>query len=111
VRHVSLYEAQAYSAWAGRRLPSEAEWELAARSGHPGFHWGALWEWTCSRFEPFPGFSPGPYREYSAPFFGSHQTVRGASFATPSRLRSFQFRNFYSPERDDIFIGFRTCAI
>jgi ergothioneine biosynthesis protein EgtB len=110
VRHVSLYEAQAYCAWAGRRLPSEAEWVFAAQSGHPAFLWGRLWEWTCSPFEPFPGFSADAYREYSAPFFGTHQVVRGASFATPSRLRSDKFRNFYLPQRNDLFIGFRTCA-
>jgi len=110
VRHVSLFEAQAYCAWAGRRLPDEAEWEWAARSGHPDFQWGQVWEWTASAFEPYPGFSPGAYREYSAPYFGSHQSVRGASFATPERLRSAHFRNYYQAHRDDILVGFRTCA-
>ena len=109
VRHVSLYEAQAYCMWAGRRLPLEAEWEFAARSGLPGFGWGQLWEWTASPFEPYPGFTPGPYREYSQPSFMTHQVLRGASFATPARFRSPRYRNFYLPERDDIFAGFRTC--
>ncbi|MFC5479112.1 selenoneine synthase SenA [Massilia suwonensis] len=111
VRHVSLHEAQAYCSWAGRRLPLEEEWEFAACAGDPDFCWGQLWEWTASPFLPYPGFSADRYREYSAPWFGTHQTLRGASFATPPRLRSAHFRNFYTPERDDIFAGFRTCAV
>lgn len=111
VRHVSLYEAQAYCMWAGRRLPTEGEWEYAALSGHGALRWGDLWEWTCSPFEPYPGFAPDAWREYSQPCFMTHQAVRGASFATRQRLRSPKFRNFCLPERDDPFVGFRTCAL
>jgi iron(II)-dependent oxidoreductase len=110
VRHVSLYEAEAWCSWAGRRLPREEEWECAASAGQPGFSWGQLWEWTASPFLAWDGFAADRYREYSRPSFGTCQALRGASFATPMRLRSPRFRNFYTPERDDIFAGFRSCA-
>ena len=91
--------------------PPPAEWEYAASSGNPDFRWGELWEWTGSAFEPYPGFSADAYLEYSAPWFGTHQVLRGASFVTQQRIRSPRYRNFFMPERDDIFAGFRTCVI
>lgn len=110
VRHVNLYEAQAYCAWIGRRLATEAEWEYAAASGHPLFHWGQVWEWTATPFEPYPGFVPDAWREYSAPYFMHHQVLRGASFATPPRLVSPRMRAFQAPERGAGFTGLRTCS-
>ncbi|OYO28095.1 methyltransferase [Janthinobacterium sp. PC23-8] len=110
VRHVNLYEAQAYCAWIGRRLATEAEWEYAATSGHPLFQWGQVWEWTATPFEPYPGFVPGAWREYSAPWFMHHQVLRGASFATPARLVAPQMRAFQDPERVHGFTGLRTCS-
>jgi gamma-glutamyl hercynylcysteine S-oxide synthase len=71
---------------------------------------GNVWEWTSSTFEPYPGFVADPYREYSEPWFGTHKVLRGGSFTTPARLVANSWRNFYKPNRGDIFAGFRTCA-
>ena len=109
VRHVDWNEAQAWCRWAKRRLPSEAEWERA--SADTRLRWGTLWEWTSSAFEAYPGFEIDPYRDYSAPWFGTHKVLRGKSFTTPLRLVRPTFRNFYTPDRGDVFCGFRTCRI
>jgi len=110
--HMSWWEADAWCRWAGRRLPFEVEWEVAAHTAsRRGFRWGDVWEWTASNFRPYPGFQPGPYTDYSQPWFGTHKVLRGGSFATRARMKSPKFRNFYRPERDDVFCGFRSCAL
>jgi iron(II)-dependent oxidoreductase len=157
VVHVSWYEAEAYCNWAGRRLPSESEWEAAASAQppdreHPGqrrhFPWGDrpataaeanldwrapgvievgahaagdsalgcrqmignVWEWTASDFQPYPGFSADSYKEYSQPWFGTHKVLRGGCWTTSSLLIRNTWRNFYTPDRRDVWAGFRTCA-
>ncbi|MFZ2176426.1 MAG: ergothioneine biosynthesis protein EgtB [Rhodococcus sp. (in: high G+C Gram-positive bacteria)] len=153
VVHVCFFEAEAFARWDGKRLPTEAEWEKAARwDPHTGrsrrFPWGDtgpdesranlgqrflgpavvgaypagasplgvhqligdVWEWTSSPFEPYPGFSAFPYREYSEVFFGGdYRVLRGGSFGTDPVACRGSFRNWDHPIRRQIFAGFR-CA-
>jgi gamma-glutamyl hercynylcysteine S-oxide synthase len=109
VSHVSAWDAQAWCQWAGRRLPTEAEWNCAAQ--HPDFEWGHVWEWTISPFAPFAGFEPHPYEDYSAPWWHTHRVLKGASWATPACLIDSRFRNFFMPDRHDLVCGFRTVTL
>jgi gamma-glutamyl hercynylcysteine S-oxide synthase len=108
--HLNAHEAEAWCRWAGRRLPTEAEWECAAFQA-PGFRWGQVWEWTASRFEAYAGFTPHPYSDYSQPWFGSRRVLRGAAPATAAALAHARYRNFFEPQRRDIFSGFRTVRV
>jgi iron(II)-dependent oxidoreductase len=107
VLHVSWHEAEAFARWAGKRLPTEHEWE-AARPQLEGV--GQAWEWTSSDFLAYPGFEAFPYREYSEVFFGdAYKVLRGASWATHPNVARPSFRNWDLPQRRQIFSGIR-CA-
>lgn len=108
--HLTQHEALAWCRWAGRRLPTEAEWEAAALTHGTRFAWGEVWEWTASAFAPWPGFQPHPYRDYSAPWFDGRPVLRGASHLTQPRLRDVHYRNYFPPHRADVPAGLRTCA-
>jgi iron(II)-dependent oxidoreductase len=107
VLHVSWEQADAFAHWAGKRLPSEREWE-AAHDRLDGVGHG--WEWTSSDFLAYPGFEAFPYPEYSEVFFGDeYKVLRGSSWATHPRVARPSFRNWDLPQRSQIFAGLR-CA-
>jgi ergothioneine biosynthesis protein EgtB len=108
--HLSYHEAEAWCRWAGRRLPTEAEWVAAAQSPS-GFSWGNVWEWTSSPFVPFEGFVAHPYRDYSQPWFDGRPVLKGASRGTHPRMRHPKYRNYFTPDRSDLFSGFRSVAL
>jgi gamma-glutamyl hercynylcysteine S-oxide synthase len=107
--HVSWFEADAFARARGARLPSEAEWERAARSERAALaQVGRVWEWTGSVFGGYPGFVARPYREYSEVFFDrGYFVLRGGSWATDERVKTRTFRNWDLPQRRQIFAGVR----
>ncbi len=134
VCNVSYFEAEAYAAWVGGRLPTEGEWEWAARGSvaddaNLGLRFdgpiavdalsatsavgaramlGDVWEWTASTFTAYPGFVAYPYAEYSQVFFDrGYQVLRGGSWATQTHVATTTFRNWDLPERRHIFSGVR----
>lgn len=135
VVHVDHPQAEAFARWAGKRLPTELEWEAAAagarceRANLDQLAWGTapagayadapadcgavqmlgdVWEWTSSPFTAYPGFEAFPYREYSEVFFGErHRVLRGGSWATRRNVARPSFRNWDLPERRQIFSGLR----
>jgi iron(II)-dependent oxidoreductase len=108
VVHVSWDEADAFARWAGKRLPTEFEWE-AARPQLDGV--GGAWEWTSSDFVGYPGFVAFPYKEYSEEFFGDgHKVLRGASWTTHPHVARPSFRNWDLPQRRQIFAGIRLAS-
>ncbi|HEY0825222.1 MAG TPA: SUMF1/EgtB/PvdO family nonheme iron enzyme [Ramlibacter sp.] len=116
VMHVNWWEADAYARWAGRRLPTEAEWEIAAVQGaRRGFRWGDVREWTAGTLRPFAGFQPdawAPHAEMDVQgVLNAARVLRGASFASRSRMRHPKARAWALPERDEAFVGFRTCGL
>jgi gamma-glutamyl hercynylcysteine S-oxide synthase len=107
VCHVSWHEADAFARAQGARLPSEAEWEKAAKLGVLDAR-GQVWEWTGSDFDGYPGFVAHPYREYSEVFFDKgYKVLRGGSWATHPRVKTLTFRNWDLPIRSQIFSGVR----
>jgi len=109
VCHVSYYEADAFARWAGADLPTEAEWEVAARNDTLGDAFGTVWQWTRSAYSPYPGYraAPGALGEYNGKFMVNQMVLRGSSLATPEGHTRPSYRNFFYPAARWQFSGLR----
>jgi len=109
VCHVSYYEADAFARWAGHHLPTEMEWEVAARAGHLNDAFGIAWQWTRSSYSPYPGYRAieGALGEYNGKFMVNQLVLRGSSLATPDGHSRVTYRNFFYPHQRWQFIGLR----
>ena len=109
VCHVSYYEADAFARWAGKDLPTEGEWEVAAVSGVLGDAFGIVWQWTRSAYAPYPGYraAAGALGEYNGKFMVNQMVMRGSSLATPAGHSRPSYRNFFYPSARWQFTGLR----
>ena len=109
VCHVSYYEADAFARWRGKHLPTEMEWEVAARAGQLNDAFGIVWQWTRSSYAPYPGYRAieGALGEYNGKFMVNQLVLRGSSVATPDNHSRVTYRNFFYPQHRWQFTGLR----
>ena len=109
VCHISYYEADAFARWAGKHLPTEMEWEVAARAGQLNDAFGIVWQWTRSSYSPYPGYRAveGALGEYNGKFMINQLVLRGSSLATPEGHSRITYRNFFYPHHRWQFTGLR----
>ena len=109
VCNVSYYEADAFARWSGKHLPTEMEWEVAARAGGLNDAFGIVWQWTRSSYSPYPGYRAieGALGEYNGKFMVNQLVLRGSSLATPDGHSRISYRNFFYPHHRWQFTGLR----